>query len=286
MLVLNATGALAVTPSQDIASPGPLNHIYLGDELSCQVSRADEATFGFFPPDGIPGDCGLFLAVGGTLYAPDFVSHAAGTATVFLGPYTPFTPVSQTGVTGSGTLEDPFMVVTTVAVGATGIEISQVDTYVVGDEYYLTYVTVSNTTGLPIDVILYRAADCYDAANDFSYGFVVGTWPGCSTTPNNDPPGRYEYFTAPGDLGVNNYYEASFDEVWTAIGSLTPFPNTCRCTEFIDTGAGISWTISIPALGSVAKYTSTTIGGAPGALPSSRSGPSTPRKYLKPGFTP
>jgi hypothetical protein len=285
VLVVDATGALAVTPSQDIASPGPLNHIYLGDELSCQVSRPDELAFAFFPPDGIPGDCGTFLVVSGTLYAPDFASHAGGTATIFLGPYTPFTPVSQTGVTGSGVPGDPFMVVTTVDVGATGLQISQVDSYVTGDEYYLTDLTISNPSAQPIDVILYRAADCYDAANDFSYGFVVGTWPGCSTTPNNDPPGRYEYWTAPGDLGVNNYIEASFDEVWTAIGSLTPFPNTCRCTEFIDTGAGISWTISIPALGSVTKNSSTTIAAAPGASRSSRSGPPAPGKNAKPGLT-
>jgi hypothetical protein len=286
MLGLQTTGALAVTPYVDIASPGILDHVFLGDELSCQASRPDETTFGFFPPAGVPGDCGTFLAVGGTLYAPDFGSHAGGTATIFLGTYTPFTPISQTGVTGTGTDADPFTVTTTVAVGATGIEISQVDTYVTAYPFYETYMTVSNTTGQPVDVILYRAADCYDSESDFSYGFVLMTWPGCSTTPNNEPPGRTEYWTAPGDGWTNNYYEASFDEVWTAIGSKTPFPNTCRCTEFIDTGAGISFSFTIPAQGSVTKRASLSIDHGAGTHPSSRSGPSTPRKYLKPGFTP
>lgn len=284
MLVLQATGALAQTPSVDIASTGPLNHIYLGNELSCQVSRADELTFAFYPPAGIPGDCGTFIAVSGTLYAPDFASHAGGSATFFGGPYTPFTPVSQTGVTGTGVPGDPFMVVTTVDVGVTGLQISQVDSYVVGVEFYTSDVTVSNSTDQPIDVILYRAADCFDASSDFSYGFVVGTSPGCSTTVDNTPPGRYEQWISLTD--VNNYYEAFYEDVWIAIGSLTPFPNTCRCADFIDTGAGISWTIPIPALGSVTESSTTTIAAAPGASRSSRSVLRTPGKNAQSAITP
>jgi hypothetical protein len=285
MLVLQATGAFAATPFVDIASGGPLQDIYLGNELSCQVSRTGELLLAFYPPTEIPGDCGTFLAVSGTLYAPDFTSHGLGdTATGGLGLYTPFTPVSQTGVTGSGVPGDPFMVVTTVDVGVTGLQIRQVDSYVVGDEFYTTDVIVSNSTEQPIAVILYRAADCFDASSDFSYGFVVGTSPGCSTTPDNTPPGRYEQWISL--IDVNNYYEAYYADVWRAIGSLTPFPDTCRCTELIDTGAGISWTISIPALGSVTESSTTTIAAAPGASRSSRSVLRTPGKSAESAITP
>ena len=39
----------------------------------------------------------------GVLYAPDFASHDYTSAGFSLGANTPFTPVSQTPVTGSGT---------------------------------------------------------------------------------------------------------------------------------------------------------------------------------------
>src|SRR5690348_14390861 len=50
--------APAVTPFVDIASAGPLNHIWLGNELSCQAQHvADGNTHEFYPPGTIPGDC-------------------------------------------------------------------------------------------------------------------------------------------------------------------------------------------------------------------------------------
>jgi hypothetical protein len=60
-------GAFAATPFKDIASPGPLTHIYLGDELSCQVAHTADTFLEFFPPSTIPGDCGTFVAVGASL---------------------------------------------------------------------------------------------------------------------------------------------------------------------------------------------------------------------------
>jgi len=102
-----ATYTPAVTPFMDIASAGPLTHVWLGNELSCQVQHVtDGTTHEFYPPGTIPGDCGTFIAMGGTLYAPDFANHG-GTATGNLGPYTVFTPISQTPVTGTGTTARP-----------------------------------------------------------------------------------------------------------------------------------------------------------------------------------
>ena len=70
-----ATNTPAVTPFMDIASAGPLNHVWIGNELSCQVQHvADGTTHEFYPPGTIPGDCGTFIAMSGTLYAPDFTN--------------------------------------------------------------------------------------------------------------------------------------------------------------------------------------------------------------------
>ena len=65
--------APAAVPSADIASAGPLTHIWVGNDLSCQVQHiADGTVHEFFPQDIIPGDCGTFIAMDGVLYAPDF----------------------------------------------------------------------------------------------------------------------------------------------------------------------------------------------------------------------
>src|SRR6266436_5563770 len=184
-----------VTPFMDIASAGPLTHVWLGNELSCQVQHVtDGTTHEFYPPGTIPGDSGTFIAMGGTLYAPDFLAHGS-TATANLGARVVFTPISQTPVTGTGTAGDPFTVVTVVAVSATGLTIAQTDTYIVGDESYRTVILITNAGG-PASGVLYRAGDAFLGGSDFGYGFteVFGTRKavGCSVNANNSPPSRIE----------------------------------------------------------------------------------------------
>ena len=61
----------AVTPFMDIASAGPLTHVWLGNELSCQVQHVtDGTTHEFFPPSVVPGDCGTFIAMAGRCTRP------------------------------------------------------------------------------------------------------------------------------------------------------------------------------------------------------------------------
>ncbi len=59
--------------------------------------------------------------------------------------------------------------------GTTGLQVSQTDTYVVGQESYRTDTQISNTGGSSQSVILYRAADCYLGGSDTGYGFVVAS---------------------------------------------------------------------------------------------------------------
>src|SRR2546425_3678588 len=143
-----AQSALGATPFVDEGAPGgPLTHVSIGNELGCQVQHAGDTSLELFPPSTTPGDCGTFLAVGGTLYTPDFSNHGS-TATSGLGSTrVAFSPVSQTTVSGSGTNSSPFRVTTVVNVGGTGLQITQVDTYVAGQESYRTDITVQNTGG-------------------------------------------------------------------------------------------------------------------------------------------
>ena len=90
-----------------------------------------------------------------------------------------------------------------------------------------------------------------NTGDDRGYGWV-NTATGavaCSTNPNNTPPGRIEQWLPL--TGGSNYYEARYDQVWSWIGSRQLFPNTCRCNERIDNGAGLSWNVSVPAGGQV-----------------------------------
>src|SRR5215831_13447594 len=80
LLLLLAPAARAAVPAQTITSNGPLNQVTVGNELGCQVAHAGDATFELYPSSISPGDCGTFITVGGTLYAPDFANHDGGVA--------------------------------------------------------------------------------------------------------------------------------------------------------------------------------------------------------------
>jgi uncharacterized repeat protein (TIGR01451 family) len=206
----------------------------------------------FFPPSTIPGDCGTFVAVGGSLYAPNFTAHG-GTATGGLGSYTPFTPVSQSNVMGTGTAADPFRVVTVADVGLTGLRIQQTDLYAVGDEAYRTDVTISNSGGGAVSGVVYRAGDCFLGGSDIGFGFteVFGNRKavGCSVNANNSPPARIEEWVPL--TGGNNFYQAFYSAVWSWIGTKATFPDTCGCTVFQDNGGGISWVFTVAPGGSL-----------------------------------
>jgi len=235
-------------PYKDITSAGPLTNLYLGEDASVQIAYAGDSDYQFYPPDTKPGDGGTLLVVNDNLYAPDFNNHGR-TATWALDSYTPFTSVSQTTVTGSGTAANPYKVVTVVDVGSTGLQLTHTDTYVVGEESYRTDVELSNSSSDVQNMILYRAADCYLNESDFGYGYVESNGAvACSKNANNEPSARIEQFSpiTPG----SSYYEANFNEIWSWINTHQPFPNTCRCDEHIDNGLGLSWELAVPSGGS------------------------------------
>jgi len=242
--VVNNVPAELQTVFQTISSAGPLNAIYIGEDLAAQIAHVGDASEEIYPPGTMPADYGTFLLINGTLYSSDFANHG-GTASGSIGTYTAFTPVSQSGVTGAGTSASPFAVTTVVSVGATGLTVTQVDSYVVGQESYRTDVTVTNTGNASVSATMFRAFDCYLGGSDSGYGVVTGTGPGCSQNPNNVPAGRIEQIVPLN--GGNNYYESGYDAVWAWIGGHTAFPNTCDCTILEDNGSGISWNITVPA---------------------------------------
>jgi uncharacterized repeat protein (TIGR01451 family) len=248
--VQNPAPAEQQTVFTTITSAGPLDNIFLGVDIAAQIGHTGDASYEVYPPDTTPADYGTFLVVADTLYAPDMSGHG-GTASGSIGTYTAFTSISQSPISGSGTSGAPFTVTTVVGVGATGLTITQVDSYVIGQESYRTDVTVANGGAAAVSAILYRAMDCFLGGSDSGYGMLNGTAVGCSANPNNVPAGRIEQLV-PLTAG-NNYYQSFYGSVWAAIGTHQPFPDTCDCTTQQDNGAGISWNITVPAGGSVTR---------------------------------
>lgn len=237
--------ALAVTATPagaaEITSAGPLSSVVVSNDLGCQVAHTGDAALELFPSGTKPGDCGTFLVVGSDLYAP---APPPGSAASGLGSRTPFTGVSQTGVEGAGSTASPFKVTSVATAGATGLKVTEVDQYIVGQESYRTDVTLQNTGGAALSGVVYRAGDCYLQSSDTGFGFSEANGAvGCSLNANNSPPSRIEEWY-PITAG-NQFMEAKFSEVWTHIGTHAPFPNTTRAGESIDNGAGISWTYTL-----------------------------------------
>ena len=118
--------------------------------------------------------------------------------------------------------------------------------------------TLENTGGATLTGVLYRAGDCYLQQSDTGYGFAdAGAGAaGCAINANNAPAGRIEQWY-PATAGAR-YMEAGYSEVWSFIATQQPFPNTCRCAEAVDNGAGISWSFAL-APGARATYAHFTV---------------------------
>jgi uncharacterized repeat protein (TIGR01451 family) len=223
-------------------SAGPLRAINIGEDLGCQVAHSGDASLEFFPPQQALGDCGTFLRAGPVLYAPDFYAHGI-TATGALGTYAPFVPAGQSAVSGSGTLADPYRVVTDVDAGT--LHLRQTDSYVVGQETYRTDVAVTNNAPGTAVFSLYRAGDCYLGDDDF--GFALRTdatkMVACAKSPNNTPPQRllqWDPVTPP-----DHSQEAFYIDLWSILGGHQDLADTCVCSSRHDNAAGLEWNLTL-----------------------------------------
>jgi uncharacterized repeat protein (TIGR01451 family) len=240
----------AALSNTTITSAGPLTNITISNELNCQVDHTGDVDHEFFGDDA----CATLIATGGTLYGPSSID-AGGSAA----PRTTYTEVSQSAVTGSGSSADPFQIVTVVAAGTTGIQLTETDSYVLGTESYRTDVQVSNTGNATQSFILYRAGDCFLQGSDEGFGDLLPDGSvGCHASDDGGvTPGlRIERWIP--ITGGSSAYEAGFDDVWAKIGTQTAFDNTCLCTDYIDNGAGLSWSSSV-AVGASATFSHLTV---------------------------
>ena len=260
-LVVYSAVAAADNGLTEIDSSGPLTRIIITPDLNCQVAHQADTDLEIF--GGEVGACGTFLASGETLYGPaDVPSGASGIA---------WTPVSQSGVSGTGTSGDPFRIVTVVSAPDIGVRVEQTDSYVVGTQFYRTDVTVMDAGTAGLNGVLYRYGDCYLQGDDAGFSRVDGSAPACVAAYQSNA--RIEQWL-PLTSG-NQWFAGGYADGWQAVASGQPLPNTCRCseTEAFDNGAGISWTVNLAAGGS-ATFSQQTFfsptGGSPAASSSFR----------------
>ena len=260
---LLAVVAPASAATQTITSSGPLTQIAVSDTLGCQVTYE-----GADPPgqlfDGTTDriSCGTALAVGDTTYS--FIYDPADPTDAYFDA--PFTPVSQTGVTGSGTDADPYKVVTVVRAADTGFYITETVTYVVGKETFRVDTRVDNRGSRTQSAILYRFGDCFvgegpntDDRRDASSGIATpGGGAACQQPPGDpDAPFTLEYFPL---SGGSNYGAGSIDNSSRHIDNQEPLENEASPAppDQEDSMLGLSWQITVPAGGSVTRSMLTT----------------------------
>ncbi len=184
--------------------------------------------------------CGTLLATGGTLYGPASIPAGSSAA-----PLTPWTEISQSAVTGSGTAGDPYKIVTVDAAGTSGLQVTETDTYVVGQESYRDDVVVTNTASSAATGVLSRAGDCYLQDSDTGYGIYDAGTGAITCTTSLTPGSRIEQMLPL--TAASNYFEGFYNTLWANIGTQAPFPNTCDCAIDEDNSLGLSWNLNLAA---------------------------------------
>jgi hypothetical protein len=258
-LALYAGAASAANGLTEIDSSGPLTRIIISTDLNCQVAHQADSDLELY--GGEVGACGTFLAVDGALYSPaDVPSGVTGI---------PWTPVSQSGVSGSGTSGDPYRIVTVVAAPDIGVRLEQTDSYVVGTQSYRTDVTVANMGNAALSGVLYRYGDCYLQGDDSGFSRVDGSAPACVTGyAGSDRIEQWLPLTS-----GNQWFAGGYSDGWADVASGQPLPNTCPCseTEPFDNGAGISWTVNL-APGASTTFSHDTFFSPTGGSPAATAG--------------
>jgi hypothetical protein len=236
----------------------------IGADTSMQVYNSNVPGTGqFYPPDCAPGqtaDYGVFAEVpstGGVVYGPDFNNHPCGSAS---NSYTPWTEVSLSPVTGTGTSGDPFTVVVVVDAGLTGLRLTATYTYVNGSPQVTQSFLFSNLGNATVNLDAFSGADLYLADNDDGFATLQGTSAGGRGANSSCVLLQYTILFL-GTTPANNWVGRGYSTVWDEIsaGQLT---NTIESTICEDNGAAIQWAnFDIPVAGSTTLASGVTFTG-------------------------
>jgi hypothetical protein len=274
-----AVAALAslwvVVASASAASISPasgFHEIRVNSQLGCQlVNSNSQLQFDTGTVD-MDNYCGTFLVLDETIYGDDTADENVDLA---------YDPISNGPVTGSGTSADPYklttvvkviegQVLTDVAPAQDGedslLTITETETYVAGNDYFRTDVTVHNDTTDTLDPELYHAGDCFlhgsdigFAADDTAQSGAVFCVPGqtlVETESTVPQPGNTPGILGFVPIGGNSHYLEAYagegdGNLFDAING-SDFPDECaNCVDptnhdAVDNGTGLSWALDLP----------------------------------------
>ena len=263
LVVLAMEPAVGVAGQKVIKASGPLTSIYVDEDLGCQVQATGDSKPSFFGGTE-PGACGTFFAFNESEF--DLLE---GEGRHVFGPKPPsgetvseaeYKPVSQTL---NGSSITTHVLVREAQDEQEVAELTETDSYVTGEDFYTTTITIKNLLAETLAGTLYHAGDCllsglatgFGAVNVPSAGSVA-----CTIDPANSPAARYLAFTPTATSGpVPRYYESLFSKVWANVNKeATQFPNTVDAAVNENNGMGLSWPIELPEIGSGKETASVT----------------------------
>jgi hypothetical protein len=283
----------------------------VNNQLGCQLFRDNgDGSTAQFDSGTVESNnyCGTFVG-----FNDGEVGTVWGDQTAFDSINNPYTPDSQT-TGGTGTSADPFTITTVVHVvpptvpasaprelaaapAGSLLTLTEVDSYVSGDDFYRTDVTVHNDTSGTLNPVLYHAGDCALEGDDYGLAERDSLAGPVFCTP--DVPLLETDFARvrtassvddPALLGLipigtdSKYIEASDnndDDDDTPLSDAidgASFQNSCDdCAstpgedESQDNGVGLSWALSLPGGGDARRcfYTVQSQDGTTPDVPSS-----------------
>lgn len=239
--------AVSAVPVTRMIDGSPLD-IIIGDDTSFQVLNANipNSRGQIYPTPCTTSvaDAGIFAAIGGQLYAPDFGHHSCGTYTGNIGASIAWTPVAiSPSVTGNGTAVNPFRVTVEVKAGTSGVNLIAVYTYVNGEPFFRLSKTFVASTATTMNA--YLAMDIYLANADEGIPFFQAS--------SNSPGGKVCDTSNPGytillipTTPAAHYTAKGFGDVWSEIGTKGDLSDTVA-TGCVDNGAAIQWRRTLEA---------------------------------------
>jgi hypothetical protein len=263
------------------AAVAPVLTVSTSRTLNCAIGHRDDGRLRFFADTS----CATVLVVGTKVFGP------TNTPGFFpLAHPTPFTPISQTARTGSGTAADPWRIVTKVRAGATGVRIQQIDTWTANSEVVHTRLDIANDARVAQRVVVWRVGDCQ--ADSFeSFGrlrpgkaaCLVSAQDGAARNVARAVPGsQVMMFAGVGaipQIGVNSGF-GPFSVANRVMSGAAPSGACEQCNESIDRVIALGWPLGLAARTARTLATTTTVssGGAraaSGLLVSRAAAPST-----------
>lgn len=232
-----------------ISSSGPLTNIWVNDQMRCQVQHRDDSSYAFWPNTAANGACGPIVYWNGFPYGGGYWNTRM------------WASVSST-VAGSGTTASPYRLTSVATIASSPLTVTQVLTYVTGQEFYRNDLTVANSSTTEQTGSVYGYIDCYLEGSDKGYGRESGRSGMCTKTPS---PGGRVVAVVP-ITGGNHWQEGYISSLYSHFPNGGQFEDRCECGSYVDNAAGVSWPMTVPA-GGTSTYSYNTVFSPVGVTP-------------------